>query len=95
MECWCKGRFYLEEIALVTKCMTMSRGPGEVLRCPADPSVAHQDESCWNQPPRKGAATEGGQGTTVHSSAAESLGHLPPRLGAGDVGGVYRHRFQL
>lgn len=73
----------------------MTRGPGEVLRCPADPSVAHQDESCWNQPPRKGAATEGGQGTTVHSSAAESLGHLPPRLGAGDVGGVYRHRFQL
>ena len=46
MECWCQGRFYLEEIVLVTNGKTMSRGPGEVLRCPADPSVAHQDESC-------------------------------------------------
>lgn len=41
-----QGRFYLKEIVLVTNSKTMSRGPGEVLRYPADPSVAHQDESC-------------------------------------------------
>ena len=71
------------------------RGPGEVLRCPADSSVAHQDESCWRQPPGKGAATEGGRGTAVHSKCCREPPHLPPGLGAGDVGGVYRHRFQL
>ena len=65
------------------------RGPGEVLRCPADPSVAQQDESCWRQPPGKGAATEGGRGTAVHSKCCKEPPALTAMTGGGRCGAEY------
>lgn len=101
MECWCQGRFfffqgrfYLKEIVLVTNSKTMSRGPGEVLRYPADPSVAHPGWKLLETTTREGRGRWGRAGHNCPLRVLQrALGTYHHDWGWGEMwGGVYRHR---